>query len=136
MDKSDASEIVAEIIAVKPKSMFFGCLLKLPLRDVEGIISEYPHPHDHFVNIINKFLMQEEFTPTWRFILDTLRNPLINSSALAEQIEKRYNFPPSGNSCYIIPIGYLCCLSLYFEAPIDPPTIQQSCKFHLYLCHF
>ncbi|CAI7994966.1 hypothetical protein GBAR_LOCUS1584, partial [Geodia barretti] len=35
------------------------------------------------------FVEQEDQRPTWRIVLDALRDPLINNPRLAERIEKR-----------------------------------------------
>ena len=94
LDESDAGEVVAELLTVKPKCNTLGLILKLDSVEMEGISVECADPQDQLFRIIDLFLMNKDFTPTWRIILEALRNPLMNNAALADHIEK--NFTDSG----------------------------------------
>ena len=103
LDESNAAELVAEILAVKPKCKILGCLLKVQAADMEIICASYLDQQDRLFHIIDEFLSHKDPKPTWRAILEALRNPLINSARLAEHIEQKYCFPSSiqsGNSAF------------------------------------
>ena len=67
-------------------------MLNLKPRDVEAFRNTYQDPKDRLYHIILAFLRQAEPRPTWRVIVDALRSPLVNLTALAERVEAAH-FP-------------------------------------------
>ena len=66
--------------------------LKLEIHEIEAIHMKYLDPRDRLLHIILAFLRQAEPRPTWRVIVDALRNPLVNRTVLAERVEAAH-FP-------------------------------------------
>ena len=73
-------------------SYALGLKLKLPQYEVDAIHSGHMRPRDRLLHVIIEFLKQAEPRPTWRVILEALRSPMVNQSALARRIESDY--PP------------------------------------------
>jgi hypothetical protein len=90
LDESDAGEVVSELFTVKLKCNTLGLLLKLDSVEMEVISMEFADPQDQLFRIIDLFLMNKDFTPTWRTILEALRNPLMNNATLADHIGKNF----------------------------------------------
>ena len=67
-------------------------MLNLKPRDVEAILNKYQDPKDRLYHIILAFLRQAEPRPTWRVIVDALKSPAVNLTALAERVEAAH-FP-------------------------------------------
>ena len=67
-------------------------MLNVKPRDVEAILNKYQDPKDRLYHIILAFLRQAEPRPTWRVIVDALRSPIVNLTALAERVEAAH-FP-------------------------------------------
>ena len=86
------TEICSDIIAAQTKSEQLGRVLKVPIHTVESIIQQYSKSEDRLFHVIDEFVKQIDPTPTWRVILEALRNPLVNLTRLAEDIEKKYGF--------------------------------------------
>ena len=62
-------------------------MLNVKPRDVEAILNKYQDPKDRLYHIILAFLGQAEPRPTWRVIVDALRSPVVNLTALARRVE-------------------------------------------------
>ena len=62
-------------------------MLNVKPRDVEAIQNKYQDPKDRLYHIILAFLGQAEPRPTWRVIVDALRSPVVNLTALARRVE-------------------------------------------------
>ena len=92
LDERDVTDICSDIIAAQTKSEQLGRVLRVPSHTVDSIIQQYTKPEDRLFHVIDEFVKQIEPTPTWRVILDALRNPLVNLPRLAENIEKKYGF--------------------------------------------
>ena len=92
LDESDVTDICSDIIAAQTKSEQLGRVLRVPSHTVNSIIQQYTKPEDRLFHVIDEFVIHIEPTPTWRVILDALRNPLVNLPRLAENIEKKYGF--------------------------------------------
>ena len=92
LDERDVTDICSNIIAAQTKSEQLGRVLRVPSHTVDSIIQQYTKPEDRLFHVIDEFVKQIEPTPTWRVILDGLRNPLVNLPRLAESIEKKYGF--------------------------------------------
>ena len=96
MSQDDVPGVVCEILDVQMKSELFGRVLKLPATTVESIHQQYSSPQDRLFHIIDEFVKQVEPPPTWRVILEALRNPIISQHRLAQEIESKYSpHPPT-----------------------------------------
>ena len=90
LDAQDVAEVVREILVVQNKSETLGRVLKLPKVTVDRIIQQYCNPQDRLLHIIDEFVKQVEPSPTWRAIVDALKNPLIDEPRLAREIEGKF----------------------------------------------
>ena len=89
LSDQDVAQVVKELFDVQTQSDRFGRVLKLPKATVDSIHQQYSDPRDRLFRIIDEFVKQVEPPPTWRVILEALRNPLIGQGNLAQQIEKK-----------------------------------------------
>jgi hypothetical protein len=69
---------------------FFGLKLQLSERIVDAIHTKYHDPHECLYYTIHEFLKRVEPRPTWTFIVNVLRSPLINLPRLAQSIEEKF----------------------------------------------
>ena len=83
----DAADIMEEILEAQNQSFWLGMKLKLPHHEVEAINSRQSEPRDCLFYVIIAFLKQAEPRPTWRVIVEALRNRVVGLSALARRIE-------------------------------------------------
>ena len=60
--------------------------------EVEHIQAMYQNPKERLCHIILAFLRQAEPPPTWRVIVNALRSPVVNLTALAKRVEAAH-FP-------------------------------------------
>ena len=90
LSQDDVPDVVCEILDVQTKSDLFGRVLKLPATNVESIHQQYSNPQERLFHIIDELVKQVEPPPTWRVILEALRNRLIGHSRLAQDIESKY----------------------------------------------
>ena len=86
---NDVIVILQEVVEVKSKSYIFGRVLQLPRARVNLIHQEFSDSQDRLLHIIHEFI-QSALNPTWRFIINVLRHPLLNYSVLAQKIERKY----------------------------------------------
>ena len=86
---NDLKALFEDLYEVCDKPKILGTLLNLPERTLNEIFAKNSHPDDCLLDILSTFVEEEEQRPTWRIVLDALRNPLINNPRLAERIEKR-----------------------------------------------
>ena len=89
---NDAVKILEEILEAQNHSGFLGLKLNLRPDDVEAIKKRYSDPRECLLQIIIAFLNQAEPRPTWRVIIDALKNPVVNLTALAGRVEAAH-FP-------------------------------------------
>ena len=82
--------MVGEILEVQTKSKTFGRVLGLPKVTVDSIHLQYSDPQQCLFAVLDEFVKQVEPPPTWRVILEALRNPLINYHRLALKVERKY----------------------------------------------
>ena len=92
LTESDAAEILEELLSAQIQSYLLGLKLKLPLHEVEAIHLKYLDPRERLLHVIIAFLRQAEPRPTWRAIVEALRNPIVNLPALARRVEAAH-FP-------------------------------------------
>ena len=97
LDENDVAEVVREILHVQNQSITLGRVLKLRKVTVDSICQEYSNPQDRLFRVVDEFVKQVEPSPTWRVIVNALRDPLINQPRLALEIERKYcSLPPVG----------------------------------------
>ena len=92
LSESDAADILEELLSAQNQSYLLGIKLKLPIHEVEAIHLRYLYPRERLLHVIIAFLRQAEPRPTWRVIVEALRNPIVNLPALARRVEATH-FP-------------------------------------------
>ena len=95
LNKDDVIKITGRLLDVQTKSEVLSHLLKLPSGRRGAIIQQYRDPHDQLLHVIGEFVKQVEPRPTWRFILDALRDEQIGDHSLAQDIEDSISSPCS-----------------------------------------
>ena len=90
MNQDDFPKVVREILEVQTKSKTFGRVLGLPKVTVDSIHQQNSDPQELLFGIIDEFVKQVEPSPTWRVIVEALRDPLIGHPRLAQEIEHTY----------------------------------------------
>ena len=90
--EEDVPEIVEALYNVHDKSESLGILLMLPQPTLNKIHTERHDSIGMFYDVLYEFVKHVNVRPTWRIILGSLRNPLINHPRLANHIER--NLPP------------------------------------------
>ena len=94
--------MLEELLDAQNQSYTLGLKLGLPLADVEAIHLAHTNSRDRLLRIIITFLKQEQTGPTWRVIVDALRNPVVNLSALAKRVEAAH-FPDTTSTRDVVP---------------------------------
>ena len=97
----DASRILNELVEANTKSFSLGLCL-LPTAKVEAIHAQFQNPQDRLTHIIIAFLKQAEPRPSWRAIVNALRSPSVDLTALAGKL-KAAHFPDSTSKCDVAP---------------------------------
>ena len=92
LTESDAVNILEELTDAQNQAHLIGLALNINPVDVIAIVDNYKQPLDRFLHIILKFLSQSEPPPTWRTIVNALRSPIVNLTALAKRVEAAH-FP-------------------------------------------
>ena len=87
LNKDDATDIVQRLLDLQSKAKTLGRLLKLSKATIDVTPQLTSDPQAPLFFVIDEFLKQVEPRPTWRFILNTLRDPLIGEHSLAQEIE-------------------------------------------------
>ncbi|CAI8028826.1 hypothetical protein GBAR_LOCUS16380 [Geodia barretti] len=87
LKKDDAVNIVRQLLDVQIKAKTFGRLLELSRAIIEVTPQLTGDPQALSFYIIDEFLKQVDPRPTWRLILNALRDPLIGEHSLAQEIE-------------------------------------------------
>ena len=126
LSQDDVPDVVCDILDVQTKSDLFGRVLKLPATTVESIHQQYSNPQDRLFHIIDELVKQVEPPPTWRVILEALRNRLIGHSRLAQEIESKYCPCPStddGSYTYSVPQSVH---ELFVTSLAEPCPVQKS----------
>ena len=90
LKEEDVPKVVCEILEVQTKSKTFGRVLGLPKVTVDSIHLQHIDPQECLISVLDEFVKQVEPPPTWRVILEALRNPLISQHRLAQEIESKY----------------------------------------------
>ena len=71
---------------MQTKSKLFGRVLQLPPHTVDRIHVQYSDPEECLFQVMDEFVKQVEPRPTWRAIVNALKDPL---TSLAEEIENK-----------------------------------------------
>ena len=94
----DAVDVLEDLLQAQNESYVLGLKLKLPKREVDSIHSTYSKPRDRLLHVIIAFTNQTKPRPTWRVIVEALRNPVVNLPAVAERVEKVHCPEPTTTS--------------------------------------
>ena len=97
----DAADVFEELLPAQNKSYELGLKFKLPQHVVEAIHSKELPSDKCLLQILIKFLEQAE-RPTWRVIVDALKNPVVGLTALARRVEA-VHFPDSTATRDVVP---------------------------------
>ena len=89
-------DFVEELWDVNYKSKILATVLKLPECTVDAIHEGQCVTRHPFTNVVMQFIKHTP-RPTWRIILDALRDPLISKPLLAESIEMNLHSTQPGN---------------------------------------
>ena len=90
----DAVYVLEEILEAQNKYFELGLKLKLQYHEVDAIHSSHAQHSAtrRLYEVLVAFTKQVEPRPTWRVIVDALRNPVVNLPHLAESVEAAH-FP-------------------------------------------
>ena len=129
LDQRDVADVVREIIDVQTKSEILGRVLKLSKTKVGSIHHQRSDTQKCLIDVIDEFVTQLEPRPTWRVIVNALKNPLIGQTRLAEEIEKKLRgpLPPAKNGIQYIPATAVYDLFPYLQCPL--PWQSQNSPF-------
>ena len=92
LTESDAVNILEELTDAQNHSHILGFIFSIKPVEVEAICKMYQDPKERLCQIILAFLRQAEPPPTWRAIVNALRSPVVNLTALAKRVEAAH-FP-------------------------------------------
>ena len=81
----DTGDVLEELLTASNESYELGLKLGVPQYVVEGIHKTYPSQKTRLLYVIIEFLKQRR--PTWRVIIDALRNPIVKLHTLADRVE-------------------------------------------------
>ena len=109
MKESDAVTILEELLEAQNSAGLLGLMFNIKPVEVEAIKEAYKNPKERLCQIILAFLRQEEPPPTWRAIVNALRNDLVSLKSLAKRVEAAH-FPDLTASC-------------------EPPTSSGECVY-------
>ena len=103
LNEADVPNVVCEILQVQTKFKTFGRVLGLRRVTVDSIHQQHSDPEECLFGALDEFVKQVEPPPTWRVILEALRNPLIGLPHLAEEIENKYcPHPPTNDGTHTL----------------------------------
>ena len=88
----NAGKVLEELLEAQNHSVTLGLGLNIRLHEVEAIQARFSDPRERLLYIIIAFLRQAEPQPTWRVIVEALRNPIVNLPELANRVEAAH-FP-------------------------------------------
>lgn len=97
LELDEVTNVFKVVYEVRSKCELFGLLLNIPRYEVINIVNDYDEPIICLFETIKFFMKQFEPLPSWRVIIDALRNPLMGEYGLANEIEKKYCFQQKGN---------------------------------------
>ena len=92
LTERDAKNVFEELMEAMNRAYELGLVFELPPHELDAIRKTNPDPRELLLQVILTFLRQAEPRPTWRVIVDALRSPAVNLTALAERVEAAH-FP-------------------------------------------
>ena len=92
LTERDAKNVFEELLEAIKKANVLGLAFELPPHEVYAIKKTYPDPQEFLLQVILAFLRRVEPRPTWRVIVDALRSPAVNLTALDDKVEAAH-FP-------------------------------------------
>ena len=92
LTESDAVNILKELMEAQNCANLLGLMFSIKPVEVEAICKVCQDPKERLCQIILAFLRQAEPPPTWRAIVNALRSPIVNLTALAKRVETAH-FP-------------------------------------------
>ena len=92
LTERDAMAIFEELLEAMNQAYVLGLKMNLPTHEVDAISAAYTNARDRLLQVILVFLRRAEPRPTWRVIVDVLKSPAVNLTALAERVEAAH-FP-------------------------------------------
>ena len=98
----DAGMIVEELLEARNRALTLGRVLNVTSRDVKAIQATYQQPWERLFHIVIAFLRQQELRPTWRVIVEALKDPLVDLPALARRVEAAH-FPDPTSTRDVVP---------------------------------
>lgn len=87
LSPDDAGKILEELLEGQNHAHLLGLMMNVKSREVEAIKAMYQQPKDQLLQVILAFLKQADPRPTWRVIVEALKNPVVGLTALARRIE-------------------------------------------------
>ena len=100
----DLGEVLVELLQVRSKWYDVGILLKVPVDTLDGIEARYDDPKDRLREVLKPWLKKAaKSQPTWRTLVEMLRNGLVDEPRIADQLEAKYCPAPDreqGKSSY------------------------------------
>ena len=85
-------DVLEELLPAQNTSYELGLKFKLPQSEVEAIHSTHSQPRERLLRILLAFAKQAEPRPTWGVIVEALRSPAVDLTALASKVEAAH-FP-------------------------------------------
>ena len=133
LTEDDAAKVLEEILEAQNQSRFLGLKLKVPDYIITGIYTQYTDPKDRLYHVLVEFLKQVDPRPTWRAIVDALRNPMVNLPQLAMRVEAAHcpdptasrEVPLSEDSTANGMYGYNYCLRFKIDSVSIPILIDM-----------
>ena len=135
----DAVNVLEEILEAQNQSYVLGLKLKLPLYIVDSIYEKHSEPRHRLLQVLIEFMKQVNPIPTWRAIVDALRNPVVNLPQLAMRVEAAHfpdptatdDAPPktttsTGIYCLRLTTVFYSCRSFNSSVPRSEATSNIS----------
>ena len=95
--------MLEELLPAQNQSYILGLKLGLSAHVADSIHARHAEPRDRLLHTLMEFMKQVEPRPTWRVIIDVLRNPVVNLPHLAERVEAAH-FPDTISTRVVSPI--------------------------------
>ena len=126
LNQEDVPKVVCEILEVQTKSKTFGRVLGLPRVTVDSIHQQHSDPQECLFGVLDEFVKQVEPSPTWRVIVEALRNRLIGQHHLAQEIERKYcPLPPTDDGTHIYSVSQ-SVHKVFVTSLAEPRAVQKS----------
>ena len=114
----DVPQIASVLCQVQTKSKTFRRVLGLPKVTVDSIHQQNSDPQECLFGVLDEFVKQLEPSPTWRVILEALKNPNIGQGNLAQQIEKKLFPDQYGRHSLQVSVSMVVATSYYRDGMV------------------